>query len=122
MVGKTILVVDDSPVQLKMVCTVLAAQNYQLITAGDGEEALQQVVAHKPDLVILDVVMPKMDGFQACRKIKSSPAVKHIPVIMLTSKNQKVDEFWGKRQGADVYLTKPFEESVLLKEVATLLK
>ncbi len=110
MAGKKILVVDDSPTQLKLTTAALQGQEYEIVTAMDGEEAMHKVQTDKPDLVVLDVVMPKMDGFQVCRKMKASPEMQHIPVIILTSKNQKVDEFWGKKQGADFYLTKPFDE------------
>jgi twitching motility two-component system response regulator PilH len=113
-----ILVADDSPTQLKLILAPLRAQDYQVVTASDGEEALKMAFSEHPDLIILDVVMPNMDGFQACRKIKHTDELKHIPVIMLTSKNQKTDEFWGKKQGADEYLTKPFEEKELLETVA----
>jgi len=113
MAGKKILVVDDSPTQLKLTTAALQGQEYEIVTAMDGEEAMQKVQSDKPDLVVLDVVMPKMDGFQVCRKMKASPEMQHIPVIILTSKNQKADEFWGKKQGADFYLTKPFDEVIL---------
>ena len=118
MAGKKILVVDDSPMELKLMIAPLLAQNYEVITATDGQEALEKGLTEKPDLIILDVVMPRMDGFQACRKMKASPELHNIPVIMLSSKTQKADEFWGKKQGADVYLTKPFEDAVLLEAVA----
>jgi twitching motility two-component system response regulator PilH len=111
--GAKILVVDDSPSQLRMTTAALDGQSYEIITAVDGEEALQRVLRDKPDLVVLDVVMPKIDGFQVCRKMKSSPDMQHIPVIILSSKNQKVDEFWGKKQGADLYLTKPLDKDQL---------
>ncbi len=113
--AKKILVVDDSPTGLKSVTAVL--KDYDIITATDGKEALEKALSEKPDLIVLDVIMPNMDGFQACRKMKKSPELKDIPVIMLTSKDQKSDEFWGKKQGADVYLTKPCEDSILLKEI-----
>ncbi len=109
MAGRKILVVEDSPTQLKLTVEALGGQDYELLTAMDGKEALEKVLSEKPELVLLDVVMPVMDGFQVCRKMKASPDMKHIPVIMLTSKNQKADEFWGKKQGADLYLTKPFD-------------
>ncbi len=118
MAGKKILVVDDSPTELKIILASLQTKNYDIVTANDGEEALKQAHAESPDLIILDVVMPKMDGFQACRKLKTTDNLKDIPVIMLTSKNQKTDEFWGKKQGADEYLTKPFDEQDLLDAVA----
>jgi CheY-like chemotaxis protein len=118
MVGKKILVVDDSPMELKLMVAPLRAHNYEVITATDGKEAMEKALAEKPDLIVLDVVMPRMDGFQACRKMKASSELQHIPIIFLTSKTQKADEFWGKKQGADVYLTKPIEDSVLLDAVA----
>jgi twitching motility two-component system response regulator PilH len=119
--AEKILVVDDSPTELKLIINALATQGNVIITANDGEQALRKVVKEKPDLIVMDVVMPNMDGFQACRKIKSSSDFKHVPVILLTSKNQKSDEFWGKKQGADVYLTKPFKETVLRASVNKLL-
>ncbi len=118
MAGQKILVVDDSPTQLKLILAPLQSQNYETITACDGEEGLAKAFAEKPDLVVMDVVMPKMDGFQTCRKMKLADELKHIPVIMLTSKNQKTDEFWGKKQGANEYLTKPFADQDLLDAVA----
>ncbi len=118
MSNKKILVVDDSPTLLKMTISVLEeTQLYEIVTAVDGVDALQKVISFKPDLVLLDVVMPKMDGFQVCRKLKAFPKTKHIPVILLTSKSQKVDKFWGKKQGADMYLTKPFDKENLLDAV-----
>lgn len=112
-----ILVVDDSPIQLKMTIAALQGLQCEILTAMDGVEALRKVHTDMPDLVVLDVVMPKMDGFQVCRKMKTSPHMQHIPVIMLSSKNQKVDKFWGKKQGADMYLTKPFDEARLVDAV-----
>ena len=119
--AKKLLIVDDSPTELKLFMDVLSGPDYTLVTAVDGEEGVAKVGSEKPDLVILDVVMPKMNGFQACRTIKSAPETQSIPVILLTSKNQKSDEFWGKKQGADVYLTKPFDPAELLKAVTGLL-
>jgi len=112
-----ILVVDDSPTQLKMIIASLQNLDCEIDTAMDGEEALEKIHANRPDLVVLDVVMPKMDGFQVCRKMKASSEISHIPVIMLSSKNQKADIFWGKKQGAVTYLTKPYEESMLLDAI-----
>jgi twitching motility two-component system response regulator PilH len=118
MAEKKILVAEDSPTQLKMTVSALRDPGHTILTAMDGEEALRKVLAEKPDLVILDVVMPKMDGFQVCRKLKSSAETQSIPVIILTNKNQKADEFWGKKQGADIYLTKPLDENKLRAAVA----
>jgi twitching motility two-component system response regulator PilH len=115
--AKKLLIVDDSPTELKLIIDVFNGPEYKIVTAEDGEEGVAKAMSEKPDLVILDVVMPKMNGFQACRTIKSTPELQDIPVILLTSKNQKADEFWGKKQGADVYLTKPFDSAELLKAV-----
>lgn len=114
-----ILVVDDSPTQLHMMRAPFEENGFQVITAADGDEAVALVESQNPDLVVMDVIMPKLNGFQACRKIKTlKPA---LPVILLTSKNQKSDEFWGKKQGADVYMTKPFESAELFANATRLL-
>jgi twitching motility two-component system response regulator PilH len=115
--AKKLLIVDDSPTELKLIKDVFSGPDYAVVTATDGEEGVEKAKAEHPDLIILDVVMPKMNGFQACRTIKSTPELEKIPIILLTSKNQKSDEFWGKKQGADVYLTKPFNTDELLQAV-----
>ncbi|XOF34375.1 MAG: response regulator [Candidatus Electrothrix sp. YB6] len=114
MSAKKILIVDDSPTELKLITEVFSTPEYAIVTATDGEAGVAKAMSEQPELIVLDVVMPKMNGFQACRKIKSTPELKDTPVILLTSKNQKSDEFWGKKQGADVYLTKPFDADELL--------
>jgi len=114
-----ILVVDDSPTQLNMMRAPFEEKGYQVITASDGEEAVAMVETENPQLVVLDVIMPKLNGFQACRKIKMIR--QDLPIIMLTSKNQKSDEFWGKKQGADVYMTKPFDSEELFAAAVKLL-
>jgi DNA-binding response OmpR family regulator len=119
--AKKLLIVDDSPTELKLIIDVFSGPEYTIVTAHDGEEGVAKAGSEQPDLIILDVVMPKMNGFQACRTIKSTPELQNIPVILLTSKNQKSDEFWGKKQGADVYLTKPFDATELLNAVQGLL-
>jgi len=119
--GKKILVADDSPTHLKLTSEPLIEKGYEVITAMDGEEALQKIEAEKPVLAILDVVMPKLNGFKLCRKIKTSPELKHIKVILCTSKNQESDKFWGEKQGADAYIVKPFDEKTLLDNVARLI-
>lgn len=114
-----ILVVDDSPTHLKLASEPFIAKGYEVVTANDGEEALKVAAAEKPALAILDVVMPKKNGFKVCRELKSSPQYKGIKVILLTSKNQESDKFWGEKQGADAYITKPFDTDDLF---ATALK
>jgi len=115
---RTILVVDDSPTELHLVVSTLESRGYRITTASDGEEALAKITAEQPDLVLLDVVMPKKNGFQVCRDLKASPQTQHIPIVLITSKNQEVDKFWGMKQGADEYLTKPWKEDELLSVVA----
>jgi twitching motility two-component system response regulator PilH len=115
---KTILVVEDSPTQMKSVQIALQAKGYHVITAESGEEGLEKARKEMPELVLLDVILPGKNGFQVCRDLKTSPETKKMPIIILTSKDQESDRFWGMRQGADEYLTKPCTESDLLASVA----
>jgi twitching motility two-component system response regulator PilH len=116
-----ILVVDDSPTELHMVVDILNRQKVPtIITATNGLEAVSKSESENPDLILMDVVMPEMNGFQATRKIKKNPATADIPVIIISSKDQETDKVWGKRQGADEYLTKPVNEKDLLKVLEAL--
>lgn len=117
MVDKTILCVDDSPSALYSMTQALTEFGYNVITAADGEEALLKALETAPDLVLLDVVLPKRNGFQVCRLLKNSPATRDIKVFLVTSKTQDADRYWGIRQGADAYLTKPVDEDHLLRVV-----
>jgi twitching motility two-component system response regulator PilH len=112
-----ILVADDSPTDLSLISAPLLAGGYEVITARDGEEALAKVAAERPDLVLLDVVLPRQNGFQICRALKRNPESSHIPVILLTGKSQPSDRFWGLRQGADEYVTKPFAPASLVSSI-----
>ncbi len=116
-----ILVVDDSPTALKLVTKALATTGHHIITAGDGDEAIQKATAEHPDLMVLDVVMPHKNGYQVCRHLKTNAKTKDIKIILLTSKDQQSDRFWGMKQGADAYLTKPCNETELLTTVAKFL-
>ncbi len=118
MSGRKALVVEDSPTEMGIAVAALRQRGYQIVTAEDGEEALEKMARERPDLVVLDVVLPKKNGFQVCREIKTSADWKSIPVILLTSKTQESDRFWGMKQGADEYLTKPYQDSELLAAVA----
>lgn len=117
----TILVVDDSPTELKLVSKALQARGYRVVTAVDGEGALAKAAAERPELIVLDVVLPKKNGFQVCRQLKTAPDTKDIKIVLLTSKSQDADRFWGLKQGADGYMTKPFAEAELLTTLAELL-
>ena len=116
-----VMVVDDSPTELKLMSAPFLSQGYDLVTAADGEEALKKLPSEQPDLIVLDVVMPKLNGFKVCREIKKSPKFKNVKVILLTSKNQESDKFWGEKQGADAYITKPFDGKELLATATRLL-
>ncbi len=119
--NEKILVVDDSPTLRNMLSHALKSGGYDVVTAKDGEEALKMVASQPVAVILLDVIMPKLNGFQVCRKIKSSIQYKGIKVILLTSKNQNFDIFWGKKQGADLYITKPFKVKSLLSSIASLI-
>ena len=112
-----ILIADDSLAELQIFQQALQTTGHSIVTVMDGEAAEQKVHSEKIDLIILDVIMPKKNGFQVCRDIKSNDKFKNIPVIMVTSKDQESDKFWGMKQGADEYLTKPFKPEDLLKAV-----
>jgi twitching motility two-component system response regulator PilH len=112
-----ILIADDSLAELQIFQATLQSTGHTLVTVMDGEAAEEKVKSEKIDLIILDVIMPKKNGFQVCRDIKSNDQFKNIPIIMVTSKDQESDKFWGMKQGADEYLTKPFKPEDLLKVV-----
>lgn len=119
--NEKILVVDDNQTVLTIVSRSLRNKGYQVITATNGEEALQIARREHPELMVLDVVMPKKNGFQVCRSLKRADETKDIKIILLTSRAQPSDRYWGLKQGADDYMTKPFEEDELLDNVSNLL-
>lgn len=108
-----ILIVDDSPSQLYSLQKIVEKLGHETITAEDGEEGVQTAREQMPDLVLMDVVMPNLNGFQATRSLSRDSLTQHIPVILVTTKNQETDRVWGLRQGAKGYLTKPVDESTL---------
>ncbi len=109
-----ILVVDDSPTVVNVIGQMLAQGSHQMLSAMDGEQAIRVASEQQPDLVLLDVILPKLSGYQVCRQLKSSPATAHIPVVMITRKARDEDREWGVEQGADAYVTKPFAAQDLL--------
>jgi len=117
-----ILVVDDENYILHILDFSLGAEGYEVITAEDGEEAVRKCREEKPDLVVLDVMMPKMDGFEACRTIKRDSETADTPVILLSAKSRDVDQKQGYEAGADDYITKPFSPGRLVDRVHGLLK
>lgn len=116
-----ILIVDDSPTEQYVLDQHLRNAGHQTVTANDGEEGLDVARSEQPDLILMDVVMPGLNGFQATRKLKRDPATAGIPVIIVTTKSQDTDREWGLRQGASDYLVKPVEPGELLEKVRQLL-
>ncbi len=116
-----ILVVDDSPTELYMLQTLLERNGQQVTTVSSGEEALGKAKAIKPDVILMDVVMPGLNGFQATRQLSRDAATSAIPVIMVTTKDQETDRIWGMRQGAKAYLTKPVDEKQLMESIKSVL-
>jgi twitching motility two-component system response regulator PilH len=113
----TILIADDSPSAVTILRRILSPLGHAIVVASDGDEAARAVVDGRPDLIILDVVMPKQNGFELCRTIKSNPATASIPIFLVTSMTREPDRFWGLRQGADEYLAKPVDPDVLVEKV-----
>lgn len=118
----TVLVIDDSPSEMARFRDMLAKNNFQVLEAANGEEGCAMAVAHLPDVILMDVVMPEMNGFQATRKITRDKATAHIPVVIISTKNQETDRVWGKRQGAKEYLTKPINEAELMNIIRSVLE
>lgn len=117
---KKILVVDDSPTERHVLVELLSSNGYQVITAESGEEGIEKAKAELPDLILMDVVMPGLNGYQATRTLTRDEATKHIPVIVCTSKDQETDRIWGLRQGAQDYIIKPVNGPDLLAKIAAL--
>lgn len=115
-----VLVVDDSPTERHVMKEFLLKQGYQVVIAETGEEGVEKAKQEMPDLIIMDVVMPGLNGFQACRAISKEDATKDIPVILCTTKNQETDKVWGMRQGARDYVTKPVDQDALLQKIRAL--
>ncbi|QNH17856.1 response regulator [Xanthomonas sp. SS] len=108
-----ILIVDDSPSQLLGIQRIVEKLGHETITATDGAAGVEAAKASLPDLVLMDVVMPNLNGFQATRTLRREPSTQNIPVILVTTKDQDTDRMWGMRQGARAYITKPFSEDEL---------
>jgi two-component system alkaline phosphatase synthesis response regulator PhoP/two-component system response regulator VicR len=120
--SQKILVVDDEPHIVRLVQVNLEKAGYTVTTASNGREALDAVASEQPDLVVLDVMMPEMDGMETLKRLKGNPETDGIPVILLTAKAQDADVFEGWKSGADLYLTKPFNPSELLLFVQRIFK
>ncbi len=116
-----ILIVDDSPSQLIGLKRVVEKLGHEAFTAEDGAAGVEAARTELPDLILMDVVMPNLNGFQATRTITRDDATKHIPIVLVTTKDQETDRVWGTRQGAKAYVTKPIDEAELSKTINELL-
>ena len=117
----TVLLVDDSPTIRQITSKLLESQGLKVLIASDGIEAIELLEAKKPDLVILDIIMPRMNGYDVCRWLKSNPKTQHIPVIFWTVKSENIDRYWGMKQGGDAYITKPLRAAELIEAIRKLL-
>lgn len=117
-----ILVVDDSPSEMAKFRDILSRHQHEIIEAHTGEEGIQKAIDLQPDVILMDVVMPEMNGFQATRKITKNATTSHIPVVIISTKNQETDRVWGKRQGAKDYLSKPVSEDELLQVILAVME
>ena len=119
-----VLVVEDSLPQRQMISELLKNSdlNLKVLVAVDGVEALNYIQKSCPDLVVLDIVMPRMNGYEVCRRLKNDPKTQNVPVVMCSSKGEEFDRYWGMKQGADAYIAKPFEPVELLGTIKQLLR
>jgi CheY-like chemotaxis protein len=120
----SILIVDDDPVirnLLKQILEEFQESGVRILTADNGETAIEIIKREKPDIIFLDVMMPKMNGFEVCDMVKRDPEIKHISIIMLTAKGQEIDKQKAKELGADCYITKPFNINEIMKKVTDIL-
>ena len=119
--SKLILIVEDDPKSLKLTRDLLQVSGYETIEATDGKQGVELAKAKKPDLILMDIMMPKMDGYNACHAIKADEATRRIPVVMLTAVGYELNEELAKRLGANGYITKPFDHQKLLDVISQFL-
>jgi twitching motility two-component system response regulator PilH len=112
-----VLIVDDSPTEQHVIATALEKHGFETVVASDGEEAISIAKSQVPDLILMDIVMPGMNGFQATRQLAKNPSTSAIPIVMVTTKDQETDKVWGLRQGAVEYLMKPIDDAALIAAV-----
>ena len=117
MANELIMIVEDSPTDRKIAESVCAENGYRTISLSEGDLVLATAIEKQPALILLDVILPQKNGFQVCRQLKTNDATKNIKVIIVSSKDQASDKFWGMKEGADDYITKPYAESDLLAAI-----
>jgi DNA-binding response OmpR family regulator len=121
-VMSTALVVEDSLTEMEILTACLQRAGFNVVTASSGEEALAKISNTKPDVIVLDVVLPGCSGFELCRELKADVLTNKIPVVMCSTKSTDMDKFWGMKQGADAYITKPIDQEELVRTVKQLIK
>jgi CheY-like chemotaxis protein len=119
--GKTILIVEDEPKNMTLTRDLLKISGYETIEAVDGKQGVEKAKSEKPNLILMDIMMPKMDGYSACREIKADQSTKNIPVVMLTAVGYDLNKKLAKQMGADGYVTKPFSRQQLIDAISPLL-
>lgn len=117
MAVKKVLVVDDSPVELENLRNIVNSAGFQVITADSGAMAVTKAFAEVPDIIFMDIVMDDLDGYGACREILANNETSEIPIIFVSTKNNRVDQMWAQRQGAKALISKPYEDSHILDEI-----
>lgn len=120
MTASKVMIVDDSPVELQHLKTIITDAGYQVITATNGSEAYDKAKTYRPDVILMDVVMDGVDGFEACRNITQDKDLHTIPVVFVTSKNQKADRVWGELQGGRAMISKPYTQEQILNAIAAI--
>lgn len=118
----TVLVVEDSATEMEVITKCLQRGGLTVVAANNGDAAMTKINCHKPDLIVLDVVLPGRSGYELCRELKAEPQTSSIPVVICSTKGTDIDKFWGKKQGADAYLTKPVDQEELVRTVQQLIK
>lgn len=113
----TILIVEDTHSEMELMSHYLRESGYAVISAGTAKEALDKAIRQTPDVIVTDVVMPGMSGFELCRTLRKHPATERVPIVICSSKGQEIDRLWGMKQGADAYITKPFTREQLIRAV-----
>ncbi|MEB3180635.1 MAG: response regulator [Nostocaceae cyanobacterium] len=113
----TILVVEDSLTEMELITHYLNESGYKVIKATNAKDAMDLAIKQQPNVIVTDVVMPGMSGFELCRSFKKNPATEKVPIIICSSKNQEIDRLWGMKQGADAYLTKPYTREQLIRAI-----
>jgi twitching motility two-component system response regulator PilH len=117
----TVLIVEDTPSEMELMSHYLRESGCLVMNATSAQEALAITAKQRPDVIVTDVVMPGMSGFELCRSLKKQPEMATVPIIICTSKNQDIDRLWGMKQGADAYLTKPYTQEQLVQAVRSVM-